>query len=82
MLFLFVFFVPETYAPFLLKARAKKLRQEQGNDNIRTEQELFRRPLSDLLQESLVRPFGKSASPAFNSAGIALCSSSYAQSSS
>lgn len=57
MLFLFVFFLPETYAPFLLKSRAAKLRKEHSNDNIRTEQELFRRPVSELLQESLVRPF-------------------------
>lgn len=48
---------PETYAPVLLKWRAKRLRKESGNPNIMTEQELFKAPLSQVVQEALIRPF-------------------------
>ncbi|TFK56897.1 MFS general substrate transporter [Heliocybe sulcata] len=52
-----VTFMPETYAPVLLKKRAARMREEQGRDNIVTEQELFPRPFSEVLIETLVRPF-------------------------
>ena len=48
--------IPETYAPVILKKRAKRLRKETGNDNIMTEQEA--KPLSfmELVNNNLVRP--------------------------
>ncbi|KZT27656.1 MFS general substrate transporter [Neolentinus lepideus HHB14362 ss-1] len=49
--------MPETYAPVLLKKRAARMRKEQGRDNIVTEQELFPRPFSEVLVETLIRPF-------------------------
>ncbi|KAI0066245.1 MFS general substrate transporter [Artomyces pyxidatus] len=49
--------VPETYAPALLRHRAEKMRRDTGSDCYKTEQELFLRPLSDMLTETLVRPF-------------------------
>lgn len=53
----FLTFIPETYAPVILKKRARKLREETGSDNYVTEQELFPRPFADLLVETLIRPF-------------------------
>lgn len=52
--------IPETFAPVLLKRRAARLREETGNPNITTEQELFKRKLSDIVVETLIRPFRKS----------------------
>ncbi|KAI0319881.1 MFS general substrate transporter [Amylostereum chailletii] len=49
--------VPETYAPVILRHRAKKLREETKSDNYATEQELFPRPFTELLIETLIRPF-------------------------
>lgn len=49
--------IPETYSPVILKKRAKKLRQETGDDNICTEQELFKVPFSQMMQDTLIRPF-------------------------
>lgn len=49
--------IPETYPPVILKRRAAKLRKETGDPNIATEQELFKVPLTQLLVETLVRPF-------------------------
>lgn len=48
--------VPETYAPVILKRRAKKLRQETGDPNIITEQEKIKLSLSEVVKTSLVRP--------------------------
>lgn len=48
--------VPETYAPVILKRRAKKMRKETGNLNIMTEQEALRLSFSELLKTVLVRP--------------------------
>ncbi|KAI0782198.1 MFS general substrate transporter [Abortiporus biennis] len=50
-------FIPETFAPVLLKRRAAKLRIETGDPNIVTEQELFKQPLGELLKEAFIRPF-------------------------
>lgn len=50
-------FLPETFAPVLLKKRAKKLRQDLQDDSYVTEQEVLRRPLSDIVVETLLRPF-------------------------
>lgn len=48
--------VPETYAPVILKRRAKRLRNETGNPNIMTEQEAENLSLRELLKTVLVRP--------------------------
>lgn len=49
-------FVPETYAPVILKRRAAKLRKETGNLNIVTEQEQRKLTLRDVARTSLIRP--------------------------
>ncbi|TFY65003.1 hypothetical protein EVG20_g5754 [Dentipellis fragilis] len=56
-MFIAIASVPETFAPVLLRHRAKKMREETGNVNIVTEQELFPRPFADILIETLIRPF-------------------------
>ncbi|VVT50195.1 uncharacterized protein SAPINGB_P002648 [Magnusiomyces paraingens] len=48
--------VPETYAPVILKRRAKRLRKETGNPNIMTEQEALKLSFKELLETVLVRP--------------------------
>ncbi|OCF72400.1 membrane transporter [Kwoniella mangroviensis CBS 8886] len=50
-------FIPETFAPALLKKRAKKYRQDFCDDTYVTEQELFRKPLNEIVIETLIRPF-------------------------
>ena len=50
-------FIPETYAPQILKRRARILREKTGLDTYVTEQELFPRPFSEIIVETLVRPF-------------------------
>lgn len=54
---LITFTVPETYAPTLLKRRAKKMRKETGNDKYVTAEEIDTRPFSERLIIFLVRPF-------------------------
>lgn len=49
-------FVPETYAPVILKRRAAKLRKETGTLNIITEQEQQKLTLRDIARTSLIRP--------------------------
>lgn len=51
------FTVPETYAPTLLKKRAKKLRKQENDPKYVTEQELDDRPLGEKLRLFLIRPF-------------------------
>ncbi|CDK27458.1 unnamed protein product [Kuraishia capsulata CBS 1993] len=48
--------VPETYAPVILKRRARKLRKETGNPKIMTEQEATGLSFKELVQTCLVRP--------------------------
>ncbi|KAK9475292.1 putative MFS multidrug transporter, partial [Dipodascopsis tothii] len=55
-LWILVAIVPETYAPAILKARAKRLRRETGNPNIMTEQERLKAPFSEILRTVLIRP--------------------------
>lgn len=57
---LFVALIPETFAPTILRKRAQKLREETGLSEYTTEQELFQKPFSELLVETLIRPFGES----------------------
>lgn len=49
--------IPETYAPAILKRRAKRLRADTGDATYVTEQEAFRRDLSGIIVETLIRPF-------------------------
>lgn len=48
--------IPETYAPVILKRRAKKLRKETGDENIITEQEKVKLTFRDIVRTSLIRP--------------------------
>lgn len=48
--------IPETYAPVILKQRAKRMRRETGNDKIMTEQEATPMSFSELLNNNLYRP--------------------------
>ncbi|KAG7816063.1 hypothetical protein KL919_004895 [Ogataea angusta] len=48
--------IPETYAPVILKKRAKKLRKQTGNPKIMTEQEAVGMSLKELIQTCLYRP--------------------------
>lgn len=54
---LFLATIPETYAPVILKKRAKRLREETGDNTFVTEQEAFKRDLSGIIVETLIRPF-------------------------
>ncbi|KAF7301058.1 MFS general substrate transporter [Mycena indigotica] len=49
--------IPETFAPVILRKRAARLRADTGRENIVTEQELFKASFSQILTETLVRPF-------------------------
>ncbi|KAJ5165259.1 Major facilitator superfamily domain general substrate transporter [Penicillium coprophilum] len=51
------FTVPETFAPILLKKRAKKLRKSQDDPKYTTEVELDSRPMGEKLRIFLFRPF-------------------------
>jgi hypothetical protein len=52
-------FIPETFAPVILKRRAQRLRKDTQDDSYCTEQEVHRRPLSEIVVETLIRPFRK-----------------------
>lgn len=53
---LIVVIIPETYAPEILKRRARKMRKESGDKSYVTDLELNRRPLGEMLKVSLCRP--------------------------
>ncbi|RYC58987.1 hypothetical protein CHU98_g7218 [Xylaria longipes] len=53
---LITFTVPETYAPTILAKRAKKLREETGEQDWVTEQDLDMRPLGERIRIFLVMP--------------------------
>lgn len=55
--FLITFTVPETYAPIILKRRAKKLRKAENDPKYVTEGELNALPMKEKLQIVLLRPF-------------------------
>lgn len=48
--------IPETYAPVILKKRAKRMRKETGNPKIMTEQEAAGLSLKELIETCLYRP--------------------------
>lgn len=50
-------FLPETYAPKILLLKARKLRKETGNKQLRTEYEQPDRTFWQVLRKNLVRPF-------------------------
>ncbi|KAK9311642.1 major facilitator superfamily domain-containing protein [Lipomyces starkeyi] len=50
------FTIPETYAPEILKRRARKLRKETGDNSFVTDMDLSRRPLGEMVKVSLYRP--------------------------
>ncbi|RDL32618.1 putative multidrug resistance protein [Venustampulla echinocandica] len=54
---LITFTLPETYAPTILARRAKKLREQTGEKEHVTEQDIDKRPLSERLRVFLLRPF-------------------------
>ncbi|KAK6820324.1 MFS-rype transporter paaT [Aspergillus parasiticus] len=54
---LITFTVPETYAPTILKRRAKKLRKTQNDSKYVTETDLDSRPLGEKLRIFFFRPF-------------------------
>lgn len=49
-------FIPETYAPVILKRKAARLRKETGNPKIMTEQEASPMSFSELVNTCLYRP--------------------------
>lgn len=54
--FCLTFIVPETFAPYILKKRAAKLRKQLQNQNIMTEQEAVGLSFKEMLLSCLVRP--------------------------
>ncbi|KAI1391509.1 MFS general substrate transporter [Hypoxylon trugodes] len=54
---LITFTVPETYAPTILARKAKKMREETGNNDFVTEEDIDKRPFADRIRIFLVRPF-------------------------
>ncbi|CAK9436199.1 uncharacterized protein LODBEIA_P07570 [Lodderomyces beijingensis] len=48
--------IPETYAPVILKKRAKRLRRETGNQNIMTEQEASPLSFKEMVKINLLLP--------------------------
>lgn len=64
-LLLIVFFVPETYAPKLLKVKAARLRKETGNQNLKSARERQEEAMNisklKYVVKSTGRPFGESS---------------------
>jgi hypothetical protein len=56
---LLVLFVPETYTPILLKRKAKRLRNETGDERYRAPIELEDKRLLRRLIISCYKPFGE-----------------------
>lgn len=55
-MWIIVAFIPETYAPVILKQKAAKLRKETGNPKIMTEQEAQGISVSELMKACCLRP--------------------------
>ncbi|TDZ16736.1 Efflux pump vrtL [Colletotrichum orbiculare MAFF 240422] len=51
------FYLKETYAPRLLLLKAKKLRKQSSNENLKTQWEMEEKTLAKLLRVSLSRPW-------------------------
>ncbi|KAI0849055.1 MFS general substrate transporter [Daldinia vernicosa] len=54
---LITFTVPETYAPTILAKRARKMREQTGQPDYVTEEDIDKRPLGERLAIFLIRPF-------------------------
>ncbi|RAK89211.1 putative efflux pump antibiotic resistance protein [Aspergillus costaricaensis CBS 115574] len=52
-----LFFLQETYAPIILKKRAKKLRKETADTNYQTEFERQNKTFGQVMRAALIRPF-------------------------
>lgn len=52
-----IIFMPETYAPVILKRRAQKLRKDTGNSSIVSPLEIQSRNLREMLLITISRPF-------------------------
>ncbi|KAL4740006.1 hypothetical protein BDV11DRAFT_204616 [Aspergillus similis] len=52
-----LFFLKETYAPKILRTRAKRLRKETGDLSYQTEVERQKKTLSETIRSALIRPF-------------------------
>lgn len=68
----FLLAVPETYGPIVLKSKAKKIRKQEGKQNVYAPTELEKRDLHELLVVILTRPIRM-----FLFEGIVLCSCLY-----
>lgn len=68
----FLLAVPETYGPIVLKSKAKRMRKEEGKQNVFAPTELEKRDLHELLVVILTRPIRM-----FLFEGIVLCSCLY-----
>lgn len=55
-MWIMVAFIPETYAPVILKRRAVRLRKETGNPKIMTEQEAQGVNVNEMMKSILLRP--------------------------
>lgn len=55
-MWIIVAFIPETFAPVILKRRAAKLRRETGNPKIMTEQEAQGLSVNEMMRACLLRP--------------------------
>ncbi|QLQ80097.1 hypothetical protein HG537_0D00970 [Torulaspora globosa] len=55
-MWIIVAFIPETYAPVILKKRAARLRKETGNPKIMTEQEAQGIDFKEMIRTCVVRP--------------------------
>lgn len=53
----FTFIMPETYAPILLRRKAKKLNKEHNTDVYISKHDIDQPPFKERLQTSLLRPF-------------------------
>lgn len=56
-MWILVSFIPETYAPVILKKKAARLRKETGNEKIMTEQEASPMTISEVVNDLFLRPF-------------------------
>ncbi|KAJ5469346.1 Efflux pump vrtL [Penicillium diatomitis] len=55
--FMGLFLLRETYGPRILRDRAKRIRKETGDPSWKTEAEMQKKTLTEVLSGSLVRPF-------------------------
>ena len=53
---IFLFFLPETYGPEILRQRARKMRKETGNPNIFAPLELEKKGAKQMVTVTLMRP--------------------------